>query len=340
VAPLIGAQQPSAPAAIPVVKSWKELQAVPPIDLGGGVKVRLGLEAITGPRWSGALLYCLTEGYTPANQGEGSVPLGPVHTFFTFGKELANADCTRWSGRDKEWPKGTYLFVRDLPIDKVGPYRVQVTNAEGRLIAEAPFQGTDAAFHPWMPWFFLDLVQEFPQSGPAAGIALPNWPRFGPVGFVAPDQALPGGLPTFLPSNRRPGFKIALQGKDLVVTSDTAFHVGSPALRCLVRWWVNDRPFVPHQVPAFSRLNCHELLRKEKEFRVNLAFVPERLGAKIGDKIGVQLLYCHDGWTWCGDRDFGPGGPGAAWLSNRIDFIAPHRHRRDQGTRGGQGDEP
>ena len=76
----------SKPAPIPVIKTWEDLQAQPPIDLGESVKIRLGLEANKIPQWSGALLYCLAEGYTPPSSGEGKTPLGPVHADFTFGK--------------------------------------------------------------------------------------------------------------------------------------------------------------------------------------------------------------------------------------------------------------
>jgi len=76
----------SKPAPIPVIKTWEDLQAQPPIDLGESVKIRLGLEANKIPQWSGALLYCLAEGYTPPSSGEGKTPLGPVHADFAFGK--------------------------------------------------------------------------------------------------------------------------------------------------------------------------------------------------------------------------------------------------------------
>ncbi|MCI0381276.1 MAG: hypothetical protein L0215_27135 [Gemmataceae bacterium] len=49
-----GALPQEKPARIPVVKTWEELQAPPPIDLGDGVKIRLGLEADKFPQWSGA----------------------------------------------------------------------------------------------------------------------------------------------------------------------------------------------------------------------------------------------------------------------------------------------
>jgi len=45
-----------------IVKTWNDLLKQPPIDVGDGVKVRLGIEATTCPQWSGVLVYCYCEG--------------------------------------------------------------------------------------------------------------------------------------------------------------------------------------------------------------------------------------------------------------------------------------
>ena len=45
---------------LPVVSTWGELLSLPPIDLGGGATVRLGIEADRCPRWSGVLVYAYT----------------------------------------------------------------------------------------------------------------------------------------------------------------------------------------------------------------------------------------------------------------------------------------
>src|SRR6516225_8579417 len=84
------------PARIPVVKTWEDLQALPAIDLGNSVKIRLGLEAEKVPQWSGALLYCLAEGYTPPSSGSGKTPFGPVHADFVFEKEKKAAAVMEW----------------------------------------------------------------------------------------------------------------------------------------------------------------------------------------------------------------------------------------------------
>jgi hypothetical protein len=135
------------PARIQVVKTWKDLQNVPPIDLGGGVKVRLGLEADKVPRWSGTLLYCLTEGYTPASGGEGPT-LGPVFATCQFGDEEKRKSERTWGSAKKDWPKGSYLFARALAVNRVGTYHIAVTDRQGKAIAKADFEGTKDFFHP------------------------------------------------------------------------------------------------------------------------------------------------------------------------------------------------
>src|SRR5438132_4332057 len=46
---------------IAVVKTWDELRARPSIDLGDGMKVRLGVSAQSSPRCGAVLLYCLAD---------------------------------------------------------------------------------------------------------------------------------------------------------------------------------------------------------------------------------------------------------------------------------------
>ncbi len=159
------------PARIPVVKTWEDLQALPPIDLGDGVKIRLGLEADKIPQWSGALLYCLTEGYVPPSGGSGKTPFGPVHADFAFEKEKKAVAMTGWERKTKgKSPKGTYLYARALTIDRPGTYHVTVTNRQGKVLAKAPVRGTKDFFHPWMPW----LEGLYQPVTPWEGIALPN----------------------------------------------------------------------------------------------------------------------------------------------------------------------
>jgi hypothetical protein len=212
-------------------------------------------------------------------------------------------------------------------VDQVGSYQLEVHHPKGKVLAKVALECTKDTYHPWMPWFYLTALNEWPVAGPAGGIALPRWDP-GPVGFVGPGKASAGSLPTLLPAARTAGFNISLQGDDLIMESDTKFTASRPAHRFLARWWVNDKPFVPAQVADFKDLVDHGRVAEEKELRVPLDFVPQRVGATGADKIGLQILYCSSGWDWCAGRQAVASYKSATmWLSNKIEFTAAEKKR-------------
>jgi hypothetical protein len=168
------------PAGIPVVKSWEELQAAPALDLGDGVKIRLGLEAATVPQWSGTLLYCLTEGYVPTHEVKAIPGFGPVYVDFTYEGEKA-ACCKLRAAATKERTKGQYLFVRAIPAARVGKCHVAVTDRRYKELAVADVEVTKDAFHPWTPWLESGRKAASPDGQP------PGYRRSrqGPHGTIA-----------------------------------------------------------------------------------------------------------------------------------------------------------
>jgi hypothetical protein len=311
-----------APKPIAVVKTWKELEAQPAIDLGDGVKVRLGLEAKSAPRWSGVFLYCLTEGFDPPSTWKND-PLGPVYVAYTFQDEKEKKSGAKGGGSVEHLKGCRLLFARGLDVARVGVHRIQVRDKKGQVLATATLEGTNEFFHPWMPWSYLETFALFPKAEPARGIALPSCGGLNPLVILKEDKKdlpLPERLPTLMPQAPRPGFKIALDGEALVIKSGARFIVGRPHARFLVRWWVNEKPFVPKQLEKFWDEMYHELLREEKELRLPLRFDPQPVGAKEGDRIALQLLYSDEGWHVAGSR---PGGwSSVIWMSNRVEFVA------------------
>lgn len=316
----------SNPARIPAVKTWEELQALPPIDLGDGVKIRLGLEADRVPQWSGALLYCLAEGYAPPSSGSGQPPFGPVHADFVFENEQEAAEVMRW-GNNGESLKGTYLYVRALPVARVGTYHVTVTDRQGKVLATAPVHGTKDFFHPWMPW----LQGLYQPVTPWVGIALPNLDCLGPAGFIEPGKARKGKLPALLPSDEKPKLTIKIEGKEIVIRAESEFTTSRPDYHFLARWRVNDKPFVPLQTDKLWVFNGYGRVSEDKELRLEFAFRPERLGARPGDKIGLQLMHSEGEWAWCAGSSLAKGGDSSrkhgenVSVSNRIEFEVPKR---------------
>jgi hypothetical protein len=315
------------PAPIPVVKTLEQLQTVTPIDLGGGVKIRLGLEATKVPQWSGALLYCLTEGYTPPSNGSGVAPFGPVHADFWFEEEKKEAaEVMRWEANGKS-PKGTYLYVRALPIDRVGTYHVAVTDRQGKVLAIVSVDATKDFFHPWMPW--LEGVDQ--PVTPSEGIALPSVDTLGPAAFFEPGSTIKGYLPRFLPADEKPRLTIKMEGKEIVIRAEAEFTTSRPDRHFLARWWVNDKPFVPKQTDKSWEIAGYGRVSEDKELRLDFRFRPERLGAKPGDKIGLQLMHSEGGWAWCAGSSLAHGASASrkhgenVSVSNRIAFEAPRQ---------------
>lgn len=320
------AQESPPPARIPVVKTWEDLHALTAIDLGGGVKIRVGIEADRIPQWSGALLYCLTEGYTPASSGGGETPFGPVHAMVHFGEDKSPKEQMRWGRQKKEWPKGSYLYVCVVAADRVGNYHVQVTHHDGKVLALTTYEGKKDFFHPWMPW--LDGLQQ-PKT-PREGIALPAMHDM-ELAFIEEGKKKKGKLPTYLPPDDKPGLTIKMEGKELVIRAETEFTVSRPDYHFLARWWVNDKPFVPKQIDRFWDHIGYGLVSQDKELRLKTDFHPERLGAKPGDKIGLQLMHTESEWAWCSGPTLHKFSGSCRRdgehirISNRIDFIAPKK---------------
>ena len=104
-----------------------------------------------------------------------------------------------------------------------------------------------------------------------------------------------------------------------------------PEDRFLVRWWVNGKPFVPRRARPARREGDTEFVFDsrpvedfgQKRLRLDMRFPPEALGAKKGDRIGVQFLHCGNGWTvlWP-DLLSGLGDSNRPFprLSNRVEF--------------------
>ena len=226
---------------------------------------------------------------------------------------------------DKVWPTGTYLFTRVLPVSRIGTYHVTLSNRQGGALAKADIEGTREFFHSWMPW----LEEHEKYQSPAAGIARPledyeSVPRE----ILPPETSKKGHLPTFWPAETEQNMTIRWEAGSLVIRSDKQFTTSRPERHFLARWWVNDKSFQPQQVKEFTLFEGYGLVSDGKESRVTIDFHPERLNAKPGDKVSLQLLYCEDGWTWCTDDNWVQAhafriteGPKVR-LSNRIELPA------------------
>jgi hypothetical protein len=242
--------------------------------------------------------------------------------------------------------KCTLLFLQHVYAVKPGRLQIQVRRPtedvedDEPILATATIECTRDAFPPWMPWHQSDDELPIPRqagfvaANRADGIALPTVMSVRAIVMagtldgktIATERSQP--LPELIPRKPTPGFRISEANGLLTVRSEAQFETGDPAPSFLVRWWVNDKPFIPQQVPedrAFGYLALEgEQPVREVQWRLELDLA--KLQAKNGDKVGLQLLHCDDGWEWANG---GRSSIRKGWnrvvlpeLSNRIEFVA------------------
>jgi hypothetical protein len=156
-----------------------------------------------------------------------------------------------------------------------------------------------------------------PVRNPKGDAAVPSPPR--PrwyTGFPAPNIALPGLIPADSSGSQ---VQLRMTDSTLIVTFDPKIEGFFPDDYFLTRWWVNGKQVAldpkaraPGQsrmlgmekpVPTVKEVTFHVLDRLAllnvgaqtwytQEVHFNLDFKPEWIGAKQGDRVGVQFLYC------------------------------------------------
>jgi hypothetical protein len=163
----------------------------------------------------------------------------------------------------------------------------------------------------------------------AAGVALPRWEggRFCSLAETRAGLARPElPLPRLLAAEPHPGFKLEAAAGALNLTSDREIVATDPDRRFLARWWVNGEPYVPESsTPEPERLlDGFGRLITAKRVRLHLDFDPARIGARQGDRVGIQLLYVDGGWELV-DRHHlrlaAHGEDGLVLLSNRAEWV-------------------
>lgn len=231
------------------------------------------------------------------------------------------------------------LFLRSIPIPRAGRYKVEILSPDKKTLRSVLVEGTLEPFHPWMPFEGpppMDLqLQRTPEvkviagavSNPSAGIAIPSWDGSIPYPSSETKKALsdPGLLlPSLLPRASRPAMKLDFKDSTLVLNASEEL-IGQRILRhFLSRWWINGEPYVPKQALRHDSELGGGFSRTAKSFCLQLDFDPARIGARPGDRIGVQLLYLDQGWKFGdGESEVLDNCEGRALLSDRVEFTAP-----------------
>ena len=206
----------------------------------------------------------------------------------------------------------TALFRRSIPLDRPGKFLVRVFALDGDLVAETEVMATRKEFHPWMPLrpvsgqaqalersrIGYDAVAHV--ANRAKGIAIPRFEGMAPMLFRSDGteaivrRPADERLPALLPVDAASALTIEATGTDLVIESKESIVLARPDWHFLVRWWVNGKAYIPDQLERFKDENG--TLVVGKKLLLHLDFVPHRIGAKAGDEVELQLLYCKNGW--------------------------------------------
>jgi len=303
------------------VATLAELAGQPLIELAGGAKVRLGVESHSFSAYAGIFIYCLAEGYAlPPPWRGGPHPFyhlrnnqcGPVFVSLRYGRGAA-APVETISGPATASTK-PLLFTKAIMASRPGRIEVGVSGPDGRDLAATTVRVTSEGSHPWLPLRLMWAPgsrdtrmtrvegRAVDHVAPYLAAAIPY--RCG-IHWVEVDQLTDGGarepkavkLPKLIPEGREPGLKLEMNGPLARITSESDIVQNYPARYFLARWWVNGKPIAPKlsQKP-FGLLSLTEKAFRGRTAEFILDFDPGVLGAKKGDRIAFQVLYCWWGW--------------------------------------------
>ncbi|MEM7231088.1 MAG: hypothetical protein AAF517_02870 [Planctomycetota bacterium] len=332
-----------------VVRTWRDLQRQPALDLGNGITVRLGIEAKEGPQLGGVLLYGLFErgsGDSTWSVRSGLGQLGPLRVLVSSvdeePKELkvekpAAQNTISTSGALKQ-----RFFARRVDLSRPGPLRIEIRTPSGRFLRATTIYVKEATAHPWLavrPRYAVVLRgpdwEHRLEPDPTA-LALPCWTGTAPLGSEATRKALAAPQSTELPRIQPSEFRLDLRrdrSREMLFTlrapPGEKLNEVQMSQRLLARWKVNGRPYSPDpSAGAGFFIAPNNKTRWVDEVSLEFKLVPQ-IGAQAGDTITMQLLYADRGHLGQNAARFGSGksapneGPGRVYLSQPIEFVLP-----------------
>jgi hypothetical protein len=318
VAPAARAADQAQPGPIPVVHTWGELLDAEPIAVGGR-EVRLGIEAGTFAPGGGVLFYCLADAPGWVTDRPGAV--GPVSVELEWeGRRNAERIMSAAKRIDRR-AQGPVLYVGVVAGATGGKLGVLVRPAgaddEGPCLARRDMAVGGERFHGW-----TRLVPKWPREQKPEGVDAAQWER--DRVRVVQDLGVPHApfrsgshpilfdgdvrgrrfrhdrtdpLPTLTPTKPDPALRWTFDGTTATVQSAEPFLDPEPEENLLVRWWVNGEPVIPS---PDARQQMMQQMRqiptdRPKALRLRIQWDPAVIGAKAGDTVRAQLLFCPTG---------------------------------------------
>ena len=305
---------------IPVVRTYADLLAQDPIVLADGTKVWLGKEAASCAVGSGVLVYVLEESAsTQILSRSFADQVGPIRIRTRRGGERSTEASKQLGESRSETSSTTWLHTRRIDLTEPGSVQVEALTIEGKRLRLSRVRGESLDCHPWMHWgrWHVDLDT----GGLVMGTALPCGPD-----QVSLRSDWKRRLPCIAPEEQSEALTIAKTGNDISIEAVEEMPILRSSPQFLTRFWVNGKAFVPHQ-SSKVRIQANGILHV-KSFELNLDLPWSAIGARPGDRIGLQVLFCPNAsWppsdgtevhaTHSNFDDLG-----SPRLSNRIEFIA------------------
>ena len=345
------------------VKTLEDLQNVEPIHVSKRWAVRLGLSdggKDAGP-WK--LLYCLADFPSVKNTDPALPPpaselsgvmgsLGPV--MFTVDDPQVLQKSLQPAAGEVMTENGL-VYCAAIPTAWKGTYRIGVWTWDKRLLAERVISVDEPAPNYWQDLVGSELYPPTIRSGPYAlagpSAAYPSYEREViwslPRGEAQPLKGQATALPGQIPAGNGMYLEKTL-GQEIPKKADRpnplklsiaagCLHIDAPVEKMenpsghhlLARWWVNGKP-VPPNPPQNENYRASGPTYPAKSFSFPLT-LPGHLGAKAGDKVTLQVLYCPLGFEYLRPERFRnserPGqSPGTSWrlplLSEPLEFVA------------------
>jgi hypothetical protein len=316
----------AAPTTQPVaeIHSIDELQRQPLVHLTNGKEFRFAVQRAAPEFGDAWIIYCLQTkgGVEPAHNGrERELDLGSLHVNWE-PTNLRFAEQVEQQADGRTAPVAPALTC--WMIDPMAGRDVVHFRTGGVEVARAEVTVEAHHISAWRQFSDNDFGIAQTKDGPWLVVAdsgaavLPNMVEQHPFDPRA------SALPTTQPDQ---GLKLTLSANAFVV--DASKMKMSDDRSLIARWWVNDKPCIPHPDAPLQLEQAEARLEQAVPvLRVRFSLPDDLLGLHAGDRIGVQAMYCPDGWHYADPRadmmlfaqDHLKDGAGIM-VSNRLDFI-------------------
>lgn len=135
--------------AIGVATTWNELAKQPSIELRKNATARFGVQSLRAPRFSGIMIYCMTEAYDPDDDEDDNSGnrLGPFHIQINDPDPQHNPAVLKQQHEKRDY--GRLVFGQIIPLLEIGTYSVELRDKKDAVVASVKIECVDELFHAW-----------------------------------------------------------------------------------------------------------------------------------------------------------------------------------------------